>query len=518
VIDGVSAIEKGGRSSPPPLLDVQGLCKRFGAINALDDVSLAVQAGEVHGLVGANGAGKSTLVKILAGSVSPDAGDIRIRGIPTRIRNPEDAGRHGLAFIHQELNLVPHFSVLQNMALGMPNRRGLAFVDWPSIRARAQSVARTLDMRFSLDLPIEDLSVAERWLVSIGKSLMFDASTIVMDEPTASLSAEESDRLFGIIGELASTGVAIIYVSHRLTEVARLCDRVSVLKDGRCVADIGRSELSRDTLVRAIVGTAIETVSPPSEHVTRRETALAVADIYRSPRVRGVSFDVRSGEVVGLAGLVGSGRTELLRVLFGADTPDAGSMLLHGRHYAPRNTHEAVHDGVGLVPEERRSEGLILRESIRFNVNLASWERTVRSRWLHLIDQTVASEKASQAIEQLGIVCQSMSDSVGRLSGGNQQKVVMAKWLALRPRVLLLDEPTRGVDVGARSEIYRIIRQLADGGVAVLIVSSEFAELVACDRVLVMREGRIVSHLDSGHISESTILRACYGSLGPGED
>ncbi len=475
------------------LLQVRSVSKRFGVIQALADVALDIRAGEVHGLVGANGAGKSTLVKILAGLYQPDTGTILLDGQPLVVRDPEHAGELGLNTIHQELNLVPKFTGRQNMTLGLWPTRGPGFMDWRGMRVQTDEVARRLDITFSLDVPVEKLSVAERWLVSIGHALVRRARMIVMDEPTASLSATEADRLFRIIAELAASGVAILYVSHRLDEIIALCDRVTVLKDGRNAAAFERGSFAKQHLIHAIVGADAIPIAPLTEHVAGTDAILDVADLRRAPAVRGVSFQVRAGEVLGLAGLVGAGRTEVARILFGADRPEAGAMVLDGRPYGPRDTNDAVGAGVFLVPEERRSQGLVLRESIAFNIDLPSWRLMQLSPLLPLVSKRRGQRLAAEAVAALQIKAGSVHTPVSQLSGGNQQKVVMGKWLGRRTRVLILDEPTRGVDVGARAEIHRTIRELADQGIGVIVISSEFAELIDCDRVLVLVDGRVVS-------------------------
>ena len=496
-----------------PLLEVIGVDKRFGSIRALDEVSLAVRPGEIHGLVGANGAGKSTLIRILAGVQSPDRGEIRIDGQPVTIPTPQRAAELGLAFIHQELNLVPSFTGYQNMALGITFRNRAGLMDWRALRARTSSVARRLNMEFALDVPVEKLTVTERWLISIGRALVRNARLIAMDEPTGSLSLAESERVFRIIRDLSASGIAVLYVSHRLGEIEELCDRVTVFKDGAKVADLEKGSITRAALVRAIVGGDVQAVEAGTHQFAGAPVVLELDEVAKRPAVHGVSLKLHKGEVLGLAGLVGSGRTETARLIFGADAPDSGRMTLDGQRYAPRGTWDAAKHGLGLVPEERRTEGLVLTESLLFNVNMASWGNLRRSR-LPLIDHKASRAQAARAIEALSIKATGTSHIVGRLSGGNQQKVVMGKWLVRRPKVLVLDEPSRGVDVASRAEIYRHIRALAADGVGVIVISSEFAELKACDRVLVMSEGRIVDELIGDAIGEQPILQSCYAHIG----
>jgi ribose transport system ATP-binding protein len=493
-----------------PLLQVRNLSKRFGAIHALSGVSLEVRPGEIHGLVGANGAGKSTLVKTLAGLHAPDQGEVLLDGRPVTIKNPQHAGELGLEFIHQELNLVPKFTGRQNMTLGVSPTRGPGLMDWSRMRAQTEEVARRLDITFSLDVPVEKLSVAERWLISIGRALVRKARLIAMDEPTASLSGAEADRLFRIVRELAADGVAILYVSHRLDEITSLCSRVTVFKDGRNVAAFDRASMNKADIIRAIVGGDVATLSAPKSQANGSAVVLQVKGLRREPAIHDLSFEVHAGEVLGLAGLVGAGRTETARILFGADKAHGGEMLLDGKPYAPSGTHEAVKAGIFLVPEERRSQGLILRESVAFNVDLPSWRLMQVAPVVPIVSKRKGARLAANAVESLRIKTESVQTPVSKLSGGNQQKVVMGKWLGRKTRVLILDEPTRGVDVGARAEIHRIIRELADQGIAVIVISSEFQELADCNRVLVMADGRVVGELTSGEISEEAILHQCY--------
>ena len=507
-----SAPVKGASS---PILEVVGIDKRFGSIHALQDVSLSIRSGEIHGLVGANGAGKSTLIRILAGVESPDRGEIRLDGQPVTIPTPQKAAEFGLAFIHQELNLVPAFTGFQNMALGLVFRNRAGLIDWKKLRSETARAAKRLNITFPLDVPVEQLTVADRWLISIGKALVRNARLIAMDEPTGSLSLDESERVFSIARDLCSSGIAVLYVSHRLGEIEALCDRVTVFKDGAKVADLEKGSISRPALVRAIVGGDVVAVSAGTRRIAAdAPVVLELEDLRKRPAVHGVSLRLHKGEVLGLAGLVGSGRTETARLIFGADAADSGKMFLDGQNFAPRGTWEAAKRGVGLVPEERRTEGLVLTESLQFNVNMASWGNLRRSSRLPLIDHRASKAQALKAVDALKIKATSTSQIVGRLSGGNQQKVVMGKWLVRRPQVLILDEPSRGVDVASRAEIYRHIRNLAADGVGVIVISSEFAELSACDRVLVMSEGRIVDELVGEAIGEQPILQSCYAHQG----
>jgi ABC-type sugar transport system ATPase subunit len=501
-----------------PFLEVRGLSKHFGAIQALDRVSLEVNAGEVHGLVGANGAGKSTLIRALAGVQPPDSGSILLDGSPVSIRKPADAAALGLNFIHQELNLVPNMTALQNLTLGgVKRKRAGLFIGWKAVEQEVKPVVARLNMNFSLRSMVTDLSTADRWLLSIGKALLREARLIAMDEPTASLSEEEARRLFELIAELARSGVAILYVSHRLHEITELCDRVTVFRDGRRVCSLARAELTHRRLVREIVGEELESgaaITPQA--LTAASSLLEVRHLARRPAVRDVSFTVHKGEVLGLAGLVGAGRTEVARLIFGADRPESGDIYLEGVRLKSLTPHRAVKSGIALVPEERRSQGLVLLQSTTLNINLTSLQALRLAPMVPLISKQRARERAKEQVSSLAIKISSTEAPVRQLSGGNQQKVVVAKWLVRDARVVILDEPTRGVDVSARAEIYRIIRRLAAEGRGVIVISSEFEEFAfCCDRVLVMVEGRIAGSLTGSGISENRILELSYGMESP---
>ncbi|MDB5524940.1 MAG: hypothetical protein JWM58_2703 [Rhizobium sp.] len=499
-------------STTPPFLVARGIRKTYGGAQALKGVSLTLEAGEVHGLVGANGAGKSTVIKILAGLAHADAGEVAIDGNVVAITNPGQATDLGMNFIHQELAFIPGMTVLENIMLGLPKKSRYGMVDWKTIARDVEPVARRVGITAPLSAEVKDLSTAENWLINICRALIRKARLIVMDEPTASLSAAESEKLFTIIEDLRSSGVAILYVSHRLDEILRLCHRVTVFRDGNSVAVIEKSELTRPRLVEAIVGGAVEPLARNNGY-QRQETVLSVKGITRLPKVNNISFELHRGEVLGIGGLVGAGRSELVRLIYGADRPDAGAMLLEGKAFAPRSPSQAVKAGLGLVPEERRADGLVLTKSVAFNLQIANLANIIRSPALPLINYRRRETLSADIVRDLAVKTQSIETPVGLLSGGNQQKVVIGRWLLRAPKILILDEPTRGVDIGARADIHRLIRSLAARGMAVIVVSSEPDELPdLCDRVLVMAESHIVSELTGNDITRNAIVEASYAS------
>jgi ABC-type sugar transport system ATPase subunit len=494
----------------PPLLAVEDVAKSYGGVQALRGVSLTVGRGEIHGLVGANGAGKSTLIRILAGLAQPDRGRVALDGVTVDIPTPHRASELGMSFIHQELAFVPGMNVLQNIMLGVPKTTRLGMIDWRATAREVEPIARRVGIAAPLFANVKGLSTAENWLISICRALVRKARLIVMDEPTASLSTSESEKLSAIVRDLARSGVAVLYVSHRLDEIESLCGAVTVFRDGRSAKRIERRQLDRATLVEAIVGRAVAAPTKAGK-LSAGDVVLKVSGLTRLPRVKGVSFELRRGEVLGLGGLVGAGRTELIRLIYGADKLDGGLMTLHGRPFAPKNPAQAVRAGVGLVPEERRAEGLVLTKSVAFNMQLANLARMVRRPYVPLIDARRREALCRKVIDDLAIRTESVDTPVGRLSGGNQQKVVLGRWLLRAPRVLMLDEPTRGVDIGARGEIHKLIRGFAEQGMAVLVVSSEPEELPdLCDRVLVMAEGAVVQELDGAALSRHAIIEASY--------
>jgi ribose transport system ATP-binding protein len=504
---------KGGAE---PLVSISGVSKTFGAVQALRGVDLDIYPGEVHGLIGANGAGKSTLIRVLAGAIEPDLGTVSVDGEEVTIADPRDATELGFQFLHQELNLVPKFDSLHNMSLGLVGRNRFGLADRATTFRRARTVAEEIGLDFPLDQPVDDLPVAQKWLVALGRSLMRRARLIALDEPTASLSAKEAEKLFSIIARMTKDGIAVLYVSHRLEEIEALSDRVTAFREGRVVARFRPHEITRGTLIEAITGGEAEAISiAPADSVQAGPVILEARGLVRRPAVKGVSLDLHAQEITGLAGLVGSGRTELARLLFGADRLEQGKITIDGKLARLRSPADANRLGVGLVPEERRSQALFLDKDATFNINIASGPSLRVGPRASLISMRRARTQARQMAERVDLRPPNVDTVVRKLSGGNQQKLALGRWLLGRRRVLILDEPTRGVDVGARAQIHRMLRDLADEGMALLVISSDFEELLSCDRVLVMQSGLIVEELRGGGITQDRMLRAAYGAQTP---
>ncbi|TWH02675.1 ribose transport system ATP-binding protein [Nocardioides sp. J9] len=507
------AVREPGHASDAPVthgvsLAMEGISKRFGGAVALEDASVRLRPGTVLGLCGANGAGKSTLVRILAGVEQADSGRILLDGREVRIDSPRAATALGLSFVHQELNLVPKFTGVQNLALGHSASR-LGLVDERRVRARAAEVADMLGHPLVLDVPVDRLPVAERWMLSLARGLMRPAKVVALDEPTASFTEEEAERLYAVIEQLTGNGVGLLYISHRLEEVLRVTDDICVLRNGRLVGTFESDTLDVHTLTRHIAGREVESIEsqgpthPPGERVR-----LAVRGLSRAPLVNGIDLDLHEGEVLGIAGLVGSGRTELARLLIGADAATSGTVVLDGEPYAVRSPHEAIRRGICLVPEERRSQGLVLSDSIEDNLQMA--ELGAARRGAALFRPRSARRVSRSLIKRFGVKARSSRDPVHSLSGGNQQKVVLGKYVRTEPRVLILDEPTVGVDVGARADIYRIIGDLAASGCSVLVISSDFDELAICHRVVVVRAGTVVASVERTAATKNRLTELCF--------
>lgn len=488
-----------------PRLQVNSICKSFPGVRALHNVNLHVLPGEVLAVVGENGAGKSTLMKILAGVQPQDSGSLTLDERPKAFRNVRDAMANGIALIHQELNLADNLSVGANIFLGRePLRNGL--IDEAAIEQRSADALKKVGLNVSPKTLLQDLTIGQQQLVEIAKAVSFDAQVLIMDEPTSSLSAGESEKLFDVIRNLKDRGVSILYISHRLAEVQDLSDRVTVLRDGENAGELSKDEINHDNLVRLMVGRDISRFYTRHPH-PRGEIALQVQDLVTSTwPAEKLNFQVHAGEIVGVAGLVGAGRTEMLRTLFGVDRPLAGSIAVGSTKIAIKSPQDAIHAGLALVPEDRKHEGLVLEMSIRNNIGLAGLRR--HSTATGLLNSRQEAKDSADYSSKLRVKAPNDQHIVGTLSGGNQQKVVLAKWLAMDPKVLLLDEPTRGIDVGAKQEIYQLMDELAGEGMAVLFVSSELEEVIGMsDRAIVMHEGRITGELPRNELTEESIMR-----------
>ncbi|GGT91975.1 sugar ABC transporter ATP-binding protein [Streptomyces coeruleorubidus] len=491
----------------PPLLSMSGITKSFPGVRALDGVDLDVQAGEVHCLLGQNGAGKSTLIKVLAGAHQPGTGEIRWRGEAVTLRSPIAAMRLGIATIYQELDLVEHLSVAENVHLGHePTTAGFVVRGKAAKESTSALLRRLGHAEIDPARLVGELSAAQQQIVSMARALSHDVRLIVMDEPSAALDPDEVDNLFRIVGDLTATGVAVVYISHRLEEIRRIGDRVTVLKDGRAVANgLPAKTTPTREVVALMTGRNVEyvfpdrPVSPPPG-----EPVLTVRGLSRAGEFEPLDLEVRPGEIVGLAGLVGSGRSEILETVYGARKPTSGQVLVDGKPLKPGSVRAAVRAGLGLAPEERKAQALLMLESVTRNVSVSSMSRFSRGGW---IDRGAELGAARAATRELSLRPDNPSVPVRTLSGGNQQKAVLARWLLRGCRVLLLDEPTRGVDVGARAELYAVVRRLADEGLAVLLVSSEVPEVLGlADRVLVLREGRVVHTAPARELDEHRVL------------
>ncbi|QIF02962.1 sugar ABC transporter ATP-binding protein [Roseimicrobium sp. ORNL1] len=493
----------------PSLLEVSELTKRFPGVVALDGVSLSVAPGETVAVIGENGAGKSTLMKIVAGIYQPEAGAISWNGNAVTLRSVNDAQALGISLIHQELNLADNLDVAGNVFLGRePRRAGL--LQRKVMRERTNVLLKRLRANFNADTPVEKLSLGQRQLVEIAKALSMDTKLLIMDEPTSSLSGGETEVLFEVMQGLQQAGMSILYISHRLGEVKRVADRVVALRDGKNAGELQRNEVNHDAMVRLMVGRDLSQVF---EH-RPQHPEWVVLDVVglrtQAHPQHQIGIDLKKGEIVGMAGLVGAGRTEVLRALFGVEPPLAGKIMVNGKELNATHPRQAIEVGMALVPEDRKALGVFLPESVKWNVGLPAATYDARSGIF--LNRSAEKRHAEKARDDLRVKSATLETLVGTLSGGNQQKVALGKWLAMRPMVLLLDEPTRGIDVGAKREIYTLMEQLAAEGMAILFASSEMEEILAMsDRVMVMHEGRQAGWLEREDLSEEAIMRLATG-------
>ena len=493
-----------------PLLTMHGIDKRFAGIPALRAAELVVERGEVHALIGQNGAGKSTMIKILTGYYRKDAGEILFDGNPVEFSSPQEAQRAGISTIYQEINLVPYRSVTENICLGREKRR-FGLLDWPAMHAEARALLARFNIDIDVHRPLMVYPTAVQQMVAIARAIGFEAKLVIMDEPTSSLDEREVGVLFGVIRQLKAAGVSVIFVSHKLDELYAVCDRVTIMRDGRTVQVAPMTQLSRLDLVTSMLGRELTQVLRESHDADPsigdgRQPVLTVRNLAAGRKVRDVSFEVGSGEIVGLAGLLGAGRTESVRAVFGADKPDSGTITFAGRENAIASPSDAIQAGMGFCSEDRKLEGIIPDMSVRENLTLALMPHLSRRG---IVDEARSREIVDRFIKRLGIRCSGPEQRIRELSGGNQQKVLLARWLCMNPKLLILDEPTRGIDVGAKAEILSLIRELAGQGLGVLMISSELEEVVeAASRIFVLRDGRTVAELKGEALNEQSVMAA----------
>ena len=491
------------------LLEFESIRKTFGGVTALDGVSMSIHEGECHALVGENGAGKSTLGKVLAGIHQPDSGVVRIAGRPQRFHSPRDAARAGIGMVHQELAFCPDLSVAENLCLGHYPRRLGVLLDRGAMADRANRLLAQIGTSLDVRQPMRQLSTAQEQVVQIAAAVGTGARILVFDEPTSSLSDAESERLFTLIEDLRRRGVTMIYVSHRMPEVFRLCDRVSILRDGQYVGTLDRREATQDRIVEMMIGRPLSEYFPRHLGARPGREVLQVEHLSSPGEFQDVSFSVRAGEIVGFAGLVGSGRSEVARAVFGLDRAARGRILVDGRPLAPGKVRQAMREGIALVPEDRKRQGLVLSLSGKFNFSITILDRLCR--W-GILDGSRERREAQESFARLKVKTPSIDAPVSAMSGGNQQRVVLAKWLARRSKVLIVDEPTRGVDVGAKAAIHALLDELAKDGLAILLISSELPEVLNLSgRILVMREGRLVGELRREDATQDRLLRMMAG-------
>ena len=488
------------------ILELKHISKQYTGVKALDDVSISFRRGEVHALMGENGAGKSTLIKTLSGAIRPDTGEIHFEGTTYSHMEPHQAMELGIHVIYQEFNMMPELSVAENIFMGQQLGGGILF-NKSITEERAQKILDGMHVKISAKETVKNLSVANMQLVEIAKALTRDVKILVMDEPTAPLTDAEVETLFEIVQMLKSKGVTIIYISHRIAEVFQISDRVSVLRDGRFIKTVMTNEVDRDELIRLMVGREVSDTYPKRDFAPG-EVVLELRDVCGNG-VENVSFAVRSGEIFGLSGLVGAGRTETMRMIFGADPIDSGEVLLNGQPVHPKHPAEAVKLGIGLIPEDRKQQGLLLDLPIFTNISMATMRDISR---FTVVNSRAEKENVNRLVEAVTIKTPSIAQLVRNLSGGNQQKVVLAKWLAANCKVLIFDEPTRGIDVGARHEIYKLMNELCRQGIAIVMISSDMEEILGMsDRIMVLCEGHQAGILEREAFSQATILSLASG-------
>jgi inositol transport system ATP-binding protein len=496
-----------------PLLRMKGIGMRFPGVQALDDVNFEVAPGEIHALIGENGAGKSTLIKVLSGAQQPNAGAISFDGEDVTMPTPHDAQRLGIVTIYQEFTLAPNMTIAENVFIGREPGNGV-FVNWRKMIADTRTITQRLGLELKPMAVVRDLNVAEQQMVEIARALSMKSRLIVMDEPTSALSSAEVDKLFGIIRDLKAQGLSIIFITHRLEEVMKICDRYTVLRDGKQVGSGKVTETNLDGLIQLMVGREIkELLFAERESVPPGGVALRVEGLVRRGNSQdphatvldNVGFEVRRGEILGIAGLVGAGRTEMSRAIFGADPFDSGRVIVDGQPINIRSPQDAIRHGIGLVPEDRKQQALFLSLAVRANLTMAAHDHI--ARWKVFLDGNAERKLVEEYRQALNIRMAGPEQIIANLSGGNQQKVVLARWLALRPKVLIVDEPTRGIDVGAKVEVHNLLFKLARNGIAIIAISSELAEVMAIsDRIITMREGRVTGGIERAKATEEILM------------
>lgn len=495
------------------LLQMEGISKSFSGVRVLDKVQLSLRAGEVHALMGENGAGKSTLMKILSGIYSKDEGIIQIEGTEQVMSSPKEAQNLGVAIIHQELNMIPYLSVMENLFLGRELKFGrTGIVNWSKMRTEARRYLTQLGLEISPDTLAGELSVGQQQMVEIAKALSMKAKILVLDEPTAALTKREIEKLFQVIESLKAQGVGMVYISHRMGEIFQISDRITVLRDGRYIGTREARETTMDELVQMMVGREIKELFPKAK-TSLGEERLRVEGLSQPGKLEDISFSLHAGEILGIAGLMGAGRTELAKALFGVENC-SGKIYVDQKTVNIKNPRDAIRSGIALVTEDRKGEGLVLGLSVRENLALPNLRAISRSGF---IDHRPEQEFVDKSIEKLHIKAHHPNQQVSSLSGGNQQKVVIGKWLATKPKVLILDEPTRGVDIGAKREIYLLMNQLVQEGVAILMISSELSEVLGMsDRIIVMHEGRVTGEFLRENATQENIMHAATGGKSHG--
>ncbi|UCB45933.1 MAG: sugar ABC transporter ATP-binding protein [Spirochaetota bacterium] len=491
------------------IVEMHQITKAFPGVLALDSVDFNCMQGEVHALVGENGAGKSTLMKILAGAYRPDSGRIILRGNDIAFHSPREAQRHGISIIYQEFNLIPDLSVAENIFLGREPQKRMGFIDNTSLSEKAQSLLEDLGVAIDLGMRVSELGVAQQQMIEIAKALSLNADIIMMDEPSAVVSGKELESLFRIIRTLKANKKAIIYISHRIDEIFQIADRATVLKDGKLVGTVQTSDVDKPKVVSMMVGRSLSETFPQRKKLKQKQEVLALKNVSREGFLKDISFNVHKGEILGIAGLVGAGRSELARAIFGADPIDMGEIILKEKIIKKSSPKNSIVSGIGFVTENRAHDGLIHSLSLRKNLTLAILERV--KKWFYIRDR-YEKEISKQSVDQFKIITPSIEQEVRYLSGGNQQKVILAKWININLSLLILDEPTRGIDVGTKSEVYTLMRRLADQGTAIIMISSELPEIIGMsDRILVMHDGEIMGVVSPDKATEEGILMMATG-------